>query len=172
MLRLTSQMSKSELCARWDERTSPARFAGNDDNTDNIFMATRKGEKVTLIRKARGAWDPFATIFKGTISGSEDGDGQSVLEGVFTKRVFDYLMLIALAVLDFLFYWYASPERQTGSMKAGCIAFAVLLILLAIPMPSARKRYTGFLRDITDGGQDEKTVRKEKEKRKETGKEN
>ena len=154
MVELKSNLSKEQLLSRWDERTSPARFAGNEDLEDNIYMAKRKEDKVTLIRKARGAWDPFATVFKGTIS--SDGE-KSVLLGSFGKRTLDYLILFALGVLDFLFYFYASPERQTQSMAAFCVAFAVILIVLAIPLPSARKRYTAFLKDITETKNDDET---------------
>ena len=153
MLTLKSTLTKQELIARWDDRTAPARFAGNEDLEDNIFMATRKGDKVTLIRKARGAWDPFATIFKGSIL--SDGE-HSVLEGTFGKRTLDYLILIGLGMLDFLFYFYASPERQTKSMMGFCILFAVVLIVLALPTRSAKKRYRQFLEDITQTEKDEK----------------
>lgn len=151
MILLRSRFSKEELVARFDEMTSPARFAGNDDYDDNIFMATRKKDKITLIRKARNAWDPFATVFKGEIV--SDGEN-SILQGAFGKRLLDYLILIGLGVLDFLFYFYASPERQTKSMAGFCIAFAVLLIVLAIPTRSAKKRYKTFLEDITDPDRD------------------
>lgn len=145
MLILKSKLTKQQLIARWDDRTAPARFAGNEDLEDNIFIGTRKDDRVTLIRKARGAWDPFATVFKGKIT-SEGEYG--VLEGTFGKRVLDYVILIALGLLDFLFYFYASPERQTQSTAGFCIAFAVLLIFLAIPRRSAKKRYREFLADI------------------------
>ena len=154
MLMLKSKLTKEALTARWDDRTAPARFAGNEDLEDNIFMATRKGDKVTLIRKARGAWDPFATIFKGKIT--SDGE-YGILEGTFGKRVLDYAILIGLGVLDFLFYFYASPERQTRSMAGFCLCFAVILILLAIPTRSAKKRYRAFLEDITLTEKDEQT---------------
>ena len=41
MLSLESKHSVSALSSRWDERTSPARFAGNDDVLDMIYFAKR-----------------------------------------------------------------------------------------------------------------------------------
>ena len=32
----------------------------------------------------------------------------------------------------------------------GCVLVAALLILAAIPLPGAKKRYTAFMREITD----------------------
>ena len=51
MLILESRFSPSELAERWDDRTSPARFAGNDDVMDDIYIARRKDNRVFLIRK-------------------------------------------------------------------------------------------------------------------------
>ena len=55
-----SRYSKDELISRWDEFTSPARFAGTDDVMDLIFVSKRKGNKVRLVKRARTKRDPFA----------------------------------------------------------------------------------------------------------------
>ena len=90
MLHLESRYSTEQLLARWDERTSLARFAGNDDVLDVIYVASRKKNRVFLIRKARRTLDPFATVFRGRIFPCGDG---SVLQGSFSKRLFDYILL-------------------------------------------------------------------------------
>lgn len=147
MLSLNSSHSQKALLSRWDERTSPARFAGNDDVLDTVYRAKRNGNKVYLIRKGYSSVDPFVTVFRGEIVQSERG---SVLQGRFTKRVFDYVLILLFLVLDVAF---AARSYLMGSMTytglAGCALFAAIMILLAIPMPSARKRYTEFLKDIT-----------------------
>jgi hypothetical protein len=38
-LKFESGLTITELAARWDERTSPQRFAGSDDIFDNIYIA-------------------------------------------------------------------------------------------------------------------------------------
>lgn len=147
MLSLKSTHSVSQLIARWDERTSPARFAGNDDVLDTVYRAKREEDRVFLIRKGSSSIDPFTTVFRGKISG--DGEG-SVLEGKFTKRAFDYVFLALFLVLDIAFALrsYLLGDLTPGGM-IGCGIFAALMILLAIPTPWAKKRYTAFLRDIT-----------------------
>ena len=147
MLSLTSSHSAKKMISRWDERTSPARFAGNDDVLDTVYRAKRKDNRVYLIRQGYSSLDPFTTVFRGKIT--ENGEG-SVLEGWFTKRVFDYVLLAILLILDVAF---AVRSYSMGSLTnmgmLGCGIFAAILVLLAVPMPSAKRRYTEFLRDIT-----------------------
>ena len=147
MLTLKSNHSVSQLIARWDDRTSPARFAGNDDVLDTVYRAKREEDRVYLIRKGSSSIDPFTTVFRGKIS--RDGEG-SVLEGKFTKRSFDYVLLVLFLGLDVAFAMrsYLLGDLTYGGML-GCGLFALLMILLAIPTPWAKKRYTAFLRDIT-----------------------
>lgn len=147
MLSLKSTYSPEQLTARWDERTSPARFAGNDDVLDNIYIASRKRNRVFLIRKARGALDPFATVFRGRIVSCGDG---SELRGFFSKRLFDYLLLLCLLALDLFVYERALAQAaMTDGLKCGCLMFALVMLLLAVPLPFARRRYRDFLLEIT-----------------------
>ena len=97
MLSLESKHNASALSSRWDERTSPARFAGNDDVLDMIYFAKRKGNKVFLVRKGSRSLDLFATVFRGQILPRGEG---SVLQGSFSKRLSAYLLLAVLLVLD------------------------------------------------------------------------
>ena len=146
MLALDSKLTVDALERRWDEQTSPARFAGSDEMMDNIFIASRKGERVFLIRKASGALDPFATVFRGRILPCSEG---SVLEGWFTKRLFDYVLLLALFALDAtVFLQGLSAGEADASLAGWCGAFALVLLLLAFPTRSARRRYRAFLEDI------------------------
>ena len=43
MVKFTSEYSQNTLIEKWDEYTSPARFAGSDDTMDLIFVSKRKG---------------------------------------------------------------------------------------------------------------------------------
>lgn len=148
MLFLESRYSPEQLLARWDERTSPARFAGNDDFMDVIYVASRKENRVFLIRKGRRTLDPFATVFCGKVVPC---DGGSVLQGRFSKRLFDYLILLALLALEIFFYQRAAAGGTvTQAFTVGCVVFACLLLLLAIPLPHTKKRYLGFLKEITE----------------------
>lgn len=150
MLVLKSSQTPEELMLRWDERTSPARFAGSDELMDSIFMASRKGDRVFLIRKASGALDPFATVFRGRIVSCGTG---SAIKGCFTKRLFDYLALLALGALDWLIYARALESGNASeSLTVACIAIAVLLLLIAVPLRGARRRYREFLEEITENG--------------------
>ncbi len=147
MLFLKSRYSPEQLAARWDACTSPARFAGNDELLDTIFIASRKKDRVFLIRKASGALDPFATVFRGRIVSCGGGSG---IKGHFTKRLFDYLILLLFALADVFFYWRGMRAGPvSSSMTAGCIVFAIILLLLAIPLRSPRRRYRAFLEEIT-----------------------
>ena len=106
-----------------------------------------------LIRKARGAWDPFATVFRGRIVSAGGG---SALKGCFTKRLFDYFLLLLLFAADGYFYLRLREMGNTGvSGAVGCLVFAVLLMLLTIPLPAARRRYRTFLKDIACDHTDE-----------------
>lgn len=148
MLSLPCRFSPEELAARWDDFTSPARFAGNDGEFDMLYTATRKGMRVKLLRKAAVAHSPFATVFCGEIVADARG---SVLRGYFRKRVQDYIFLLLLEGLN---SWMYLRAEQMGVLSTGlttcCIAVLLLSVLLAIPLRSPRKRYTAFLKRITD----------------------
>ncbi len=146
MLFLKSKYSEADLASRWDERTSPARFAGNDELLDAVFVAKRKQDRVILIRKARGTWDPFATVFRGRIVPLPDG---SAIKGYFTKRLFDYVLLFLLLLADGYFcFRLQDMGNLTASASVGCLAFAAILLLLAVPLRASRRRYRAFLQDI------------------------
>ena len=156
MLVLESKATPEQLAQRWDEKTSPARFAGNDELMDNIFIAFRKEDRVFLIRRASGALDPFATVFRGRIVSCGSG---SAIKGRFTKRLFDYLILLLLALLDGFFYSRALEEGSISPSVTGlCIAFAFLLLLLAVPLRASRRRYREFLEGITSADDENKPV--------------
>lgn len=144
---LKSKWTTEQLMQRWDEKTSPARFAGSDALMDSIFIASRKKERIFLIRKASGALDPFATVFRGRIVPCGEG---SAIKGYFTKRLFDYVLLLLLAALDGFVYNRALESGNAGNSLTGfCIAFAVLLLLAAVPLRGSRRRYREFLEEIT-----------------------
>ncbi|MCH5182820.1 MAG: hypothetical protein J1E00_01465 [Oscillospiraceae bacterium] len=146
MLVLESKFTPEQLTQRWDEKTSPARFAGNDALMDNIFIASRKEDRVFLIRRASGALDPFATVFRGRIVPCGGG---SAIKGHFTKRLFDYVLLLVLAFLDGFVYYRAMEEGSVSPSVTGfCIAFVVLLLLIAVPLRKPRRRYREFLEEI------------------------
>lgn len=148
MLYLDSCFSPAELTARWDDFTSPARFAGNDGVLDDIFIARRKDNRVYLIRKGRNTLDPFSTVFYGKILSTATG---SILQGHFRKRFFDYLILVILLLLDvYIAYRGYVAEGFSASTTIVSLVVAVSLILLAIPLPPARNRYTAFLKKITE----------------------
>ena len=48
MIRLKSSYSADQLAVQWDKRTSPERFAGNDDFMDLCFAGFRKGNRIKL----------------------------------------------------------------------------------------------------------------------------
>ena len=96
MVEIRSGHKREVLESRWDEMTSPARFAGCDDTMDLIFVAKRSGGRVRLVRKARIAHEPFCCVFRGKISGSGSG---SVIKGVFTKSVADYFIVLLITAL-------------------------------------------------------------------------
>ncbi len=150
MLVLQSRFDPSRLKERWDERTLPARFAGNDSVLDDVFIAKRNDDRVILIRKASGTWDPFSTVFRGRIQSAECG---SVLRGYFSKRLFDYIVLVLAFLLEIYFSWRGyTMGAWSFSSTVVCCLFTLGLGLLAVPFPSARRRYIVFLKEITDEG--------------------
>ena len=90
MVKFPCDYSVEELSQRWDDYTSPARFAGSDDTMDLIFVAKRNGNKVQLVRKARTVREPFTCVFRGKIKKTDKG---SEISGVFTKSFFDYVLV-------------------------------------------------------------------------------
>ncbi|MBO4366087.1 MAG: hypothetical protein J5843_00375 [Clostridia bacterium] len=157
-LRIESKLTHGDLCAYWDDRTSAARYAGNDGDFDNVFVAKRKENRVRLIRKARNVIDPFATVFWGQLLPLQEGEGKkgskSVLTGFFGKSILDYILLAILFGVDALIFIYNLVNHSLNTtVIAGCAALLILFLVLIIPTKSARERYTELLDDIARGGE-------------------
>ena len=125
MVEIRSGHKREVLESRWDEMTSPARFAGCDDTMDLIFVAKRSGGRVRLVRKARIAHEPFCCVFRGKISGSG-----SVIKGVFTKSVADYFIVLLITALLF----YIRHEVILRDRKQYTINFLIAFWLVAAVM--------------------------------------
>ena len=156
-LRIESKLTHEDLCAYWDDRTSAARYAGNDGDLDNVFIAKRKGDRIRLVRKAMNVIDPFATVFWGQLLPLPEGEGKngskSVLTGFFGKSVLDYILLAVLVGVDaFVFFYNLAKGSLNTTVIAGCAAFLLVFVLLVIPTKSARERYTDLLDDVARGG--------------------
>ncbi len=149
-MRFNSVLSKNELTARWDERTSPQRFAGGDDLFDNIYIARRSGDKVKLAFKPRSGPDLFSTVFRGRITGGESG---SAITGSCTKSGADYALACVLAVIMAVML-KAMYDRGLGvvGLYTGMLICAAVLAVYLLPKRGARKKYAEFLKDIARKG--------------------
>ncbi len=166
MIKFPSEFLPEELAERWDDYTSPARFAGNDDTMDLIFVSKRNGDKVRLVRKARTVREPFTCVFRGRIKKTEKG---SEIEGVFTKSIFDYL--IVGLIIAFMFYARSLVLERGGSPVSinGLLAIAIIGgIGLLINYRSAKRAYSEFIFRIT--GMDMPMFLSKKEAKKHTDK--
>lgn len=146
MVEIRSGHKREVLESRWDEMTSPARFAGCDDTMDLIFVAKRSGGRVRLVRKARIAHEPFCCVFRGKISGSGSG---SVIKGVFTKSVADYFIVLLITALLF----YIRHEVILRGSSQYTINFLIAFWLVAAVMllyntKRARGKYIKMLNRI------------------------
>ena len=147
MTTLHSDYGKEELTSRWDDYTSAARFAGSDDTLDLIFVATRRGDKVKLVRKSRSMHEPYAAVFRGRICSAGNG---SAIKGVFTKSVFDYLFTAVLIALAFAVRGYA--ESRGASLYASNVILAAVIlgsIVLLYNYRGTKRKYTEFMCRIT-----------------------
>lgn len=163
MIRFLSSFSSEELTERWDEYTSPARFAGSDDTMDLIFVAKRKKNKIKLVRRARTVREPFSCVFRGEIKNNGQG---SEIKGYFTKSYFDYL--ICAIVLGLLFYIRSVAVGRgspLGAMNTVLIAAIVGGLLLLCNFRPTKRRYAEFIYKIT--GKDEKMFLSRRERREE-----
>ncbi|MBO4452572.1 MAG: hypothetical protein J5793_01425 [Clostridia bacterium] len=147
MVNLYSDYSVEELCSRWDDRTAPARFAGNDDALDLVFSATRRGCRVKLIRRPVDAREPFAAVFRGKIKKAENG---SVITGFFTKGVGDYVFSALCTALSFAVF-RSAQIREAGVNQASMLLTACIVaaIILLYNRRSVKRQYTDFMSDIT-----------------------
>ena len=149
-MKIKSGLSLEELARRWDERTSPQRFAGGDELFDNIFISERNGEKIKTAYKPRSGPDLFSTVFRGRLV--KDGDG-SAISGLFTKTVADYILACVLAVVFFaVMKAVADRGADTAVIYAGCAVFAAVMILFLIPKKSFKKKYLELFEDIVQKG--------------------
>ncbi len=148
MIRYTSKFSKKELKERWDEYTSPARFAGSDATMDLIFTAQRNGSRVKLVRRARLARDPFSSVFCGRIKKTEQG---SEISGYFRKSIFDYFFVgIILALLFYIRSFIVERGDSLNTINTLLICGIVVGALLLRNSRSAKRKYSEFIFKITD----------------------
>lgn len=151
MIKYISNYTDVELIERWDEFTSPARFAGSDDTLDLIFIAKRKGNKLKLTRRARTASDPFASIFRGKIVKTEKG---SEIVGVFTKSIFDYT--IVSLILAFLFYirtLIIDRGEPLGTINGLLVIAIIAGVFFLYNRRSEKRKYSEFIFRITGNEQ-------------------
>lgn len=149
-MKIKSGLSLEELVRRWDERTSPQRFAGGDELFDNVFIAERNGEKIKIAYKPKSGPDLFSTVFRGRLI--KNGE-RSAISGLFTKAGVDYILACALAVVFFA-VMKAVSDRGAGVtvIYAGCAVFAAVMILFLIPKKSFKKKYLELFEDIVQKG--------------------
>lgn len=155
-MRYRSLYTKDELIKRWDDITSPARFAGANEELDWVFIASRKDEKVKLVKKPRASYDPFATVFRGRITETKTG---AEIRGVFTKGLFDYIITFFVAVVYFgvcAAYLLREPEK-TIPLLLIYVGITVILFAL-IPFPGKRRKYGALIREVTGPSPDKKTA--------------
>lgn len=148
MIKLFSNKNYDMLIKEFDERTSEARFAGNDEILDNIFVTERKGDRFILIHKAKALRDPFAAIFHGRISKTVDG---TCISGYFTKSVLDYI----ITALFFVFLMIIRDEvisRGESPLTVNVIIAIYMLLALSflLTFKSTKQKYIDFFKDITD----------------------
>ena len=148
-MRYRSLYSKDELIKRWDDITSPARFAGANETLDWVYNSFRKGDNVKLVKKPRAAYDPYATVFRGKIEEAKNG---SQIRGVFTKGLFDYIITLFIAVVYFGVCAAYLSRAADRTVPLILISVGVIVILfLLIPFPGKRKKYGELIRQVTGG---------------------
>ena len=164
MVRFSCDLDYEELIAKWDEHTSPARFAGSDDNMDLIFVSKRKNNSVKLVRRARSSREPFSTVFRGKIKKCGD---KSEIVGFFTKTFFDYAFVTLL--IGLVFYIRSviiERAEQLTSINAILAVVIVGSLLLLINTRAAKRRYSDFICRITGFDPELFLSRKEKNEKK------
>ena len=144
---LPSEYSPEELEKRWDEYTSPARFAGNDDTLDLIFSATRRGNRIKLVRRAGTTHEPYAAVFRGRIVADKNG---SALKGVFTKSIADYVITAIIISIAAMMRVYAESRGSdlytTNVLLALCIVGGMLLLM---NYRRTKRKYVEFMSSVT-----------------------
>lgn len=154
-----SRFSEKELTERWDEFTSPARFAGSDDVMDLIYVSKRKDKKVRLVRRARSKREPFSCVFYGNIVADEKG---SAIKGVFAKSIKDYVA-VCLIVSLLIYIRGLVMERGDSPVTVNVLLAAaiVLGVFLLYNTRSAKRRFAEFISRITDTENDKFLSKKE-----------
>ncbi len=157
MVDFESKLTSEELTDKWDEYTSPSRFAGSDDTMDLIFVSKRKGNKIKLIRRPRSNREPFGTIFRGHIVQTEQG---SKISGVFTKSLFDYIFVgLINAFLVYIRMVFATRGDSLGTVNSLLVCGVIGGFLLLFNTRSAKRKYADFIVRIT-GGENDKFLSK------------
>lgn len=145
-----SSFDKQTLISRFDDLTSEARFAGADEMNDWVFQSSRKGDRIKIVRKPKAAYDPFASVFRGTITETESG---SAIKGFYTKSLPDYIFSFFVFSIYYTvcFKYFDSADDKTVPTLL-MIAGAALILLLFSSLPHTRRRYGEFIRRITEDG--------------------
>lgn len=147
MVKFPSEFSGKELTERWDEFTSPARFAGSDDRMDLIFVSKRDNNKVRLVRRARHAFEPFSTVFRGKIVSNEQG---SEIVGSFTKSFFDYSVIaLILALLLYIRAIIIERGESLATINSLLIIGIIGGLILLYNRRSEKRKYAEFIFRIT-----------------------
>jgi len=148
MVVFPSEYTENELCQRWDDFTSPARFAGNDEMMDLIFVSERDGNKVKLVRKAKSAKEPFSCVFQGKIKKTEQG---SEIIGYFRKSFFDYL---AVALIFGILWYMRSMILERGESLTTINGLLLVALLggafLLYNTRLSKRKYAEFIFRITE----------------------
>ncbi len=147
MIKLYSKKQYEKLIVDFNERTCEARFAGNDEVLDNIFVTRRDGDRFILVRKAKSLRDPFAAIFHGRISKTDNG---TCISGYFTKSVFDYIVVaLFFAFLMIIRNEVISREEPLLTVNVIIAIYMILSLSFLITFKSTKQMYIDFLKDIT-----------------------
>ena len=146
-MRYESAFTKEELTARWDVITSPGRFAGANETLDWVYNASRKGDRVKLVKKPRAAYDPYATVFRGKI---ESRGGASRIRGVFTKSVFDYVITAVISAVYFGVCAEYLSRAHDRTVPLILISVGIAAVIFALtPMPGKIRKYGALIREVT-----------------------
>ena len=140
-MKYKSIYNKSELIARWDEITSPARFAGANAELDWVYNSFRKGDKIKLVKKPRASYDPYATVFRGKIE----------------QTKFDYIITAVIGAVYFGVCAEYLSRAADRTVPLLLISVGVIVVLFAlIPFPGKRKKYGALIREVTGEPPDKK----------------
>ena len=141
IVKFRSAYNKERLTISWDQYTNEARFAGGDDFLDLVFIAKRKGNKISLIKKSKIGASPFTTRFNGVI---KDDYGTGVIEGKFSKGLADYIA----ALLFVLFYSYIVYSLYQREQLISVLLFALgglIMFLLLKCSKKSKQIYIDFI---------------------------